>query len=451
VRGTGRRVLITTSWAVTNTSYDTVVAVYEEGIGGTIGDLVDCVDDDNGAADRGSTVRLNPSVRGQDYLVQVGGFNGATGQLQIVASSDAPGNDERAQAERLNVGPQIARENFGATPVDPVVDCLGRKYGKTVWFSFDAPERGRMTFDVLSSFFTVIGLYSGAGAPFTCADDRNTASARIETEDLAAGTYFLQVGAIEDHDDYFASDFDPDEGFFLIEVKFTADPDDDDDGVPDAQDRCPIVPGTGSVRDCPDPDNDGWADGIDDRCSGLGGRNANSHQGCPDNDADGVPEGPGGRDNCPTTNPAQLGRRDAKPNDGCPDTLLLHRNVELSRSVVFAPGGILLRFFSVKGVPNGARVRVVCRRPGGRRCGGAFVRRASAADVRAAARTIKVKTLRNKRLPFGTKITTRVTAPVATGSLIRFKVFRNANGFVEKYFCMNRGSKKPRPIRRGCR
>ncbi len=74
---------------------------------------------------------------------------------------------------------------------------------------------------------------------------------------------------------------------------FTPDPDDDDDGVADGSDRCQQAPGSGLVRDCPDPDSDTFADSIDDRCPGLGGNDANKYQGCPDNDRDGVPEGPG--------------------------------------------------------------------------------------------------------------------------------------------------------------
>jgi hypothetical protein len=96
-------------------------------------------------------------------------------------------------------------------------------------------------------------------------------------------------------------------------------------------------------------------------------------------------------------------------------------------------------------------VRVVCRLPNGRRCGGVFVRRASAARVPATAtRTINVKNI-PKKLRYGTKITTRVTAPFATGSLIRSRVVPNATGFRETFFCMNRGSTKPRPRKRGCR
>jgi hypothetical protein len=443
IHGTGRDTLITT--ASTSTNYDTVLAVYEEGAGNVPGDYVTCVDDTS-SSNRAAVV-LSPSEPGTDYWIQVGGFNGATGTLRIGASSDAPGNDDRAAAQPLAVGPQTFWENFGATPVDVDDNCLGTSEQKTVWFQYTSPERGNVTVDVTGGFNLLIGVYRGSEATaLNCGHNIGTTTARAESGDQDAGTYFLEVGALDDHDDYFAGDFDADEAVFGVEVRFTPDPDDDDDGVADGSDRCPQAKGTGLVRDCPDPDSDSFADGIDDRCPGLGGRDANRYQGCPDNDGDGVPEGPGGRDGCGGVNPSAVGRRD-RNGDGCPDTLLLHKLVKLSRSVVFANGGIRLLSFAVTGVPRGARVVVVCKLPSGRRCGGVTVRRASARAQ--AARNIRPRNLQGKVLPFGTKITARTTARYATGSFIRFTAARNSKGFTEKTFCTNRGSKKLR--RRGCR
>jgi hypothetical protein len=449
IHGTGRRTIISTSWPDTGTNYDTIMAVYEEN-GNAPGAYVGCVDDIDFPSNKGSLVELATTDPNKDYWIQVGGFNGATGTLKIFASSDAPGNDAQAQAEPVSVGPQSFWENFGATPADVNADCNGTPYGKTVWFRYTSPERGNVAFDVIGGFNTVIGIYGSNGTVFGCGNNIGATNARAETGDQNADTYYLQVGAADDHDDYFASDFDPDEGYFGLEVKFTPDLDDDDDGVLDSQDRCPLSKGSGLVKDCPDPDSDGFADGIDDRCPGLGGRDAGRYQGCPDADGDGVPEGPGGRDACAGLNPASVGRRDVKPNDGCPDILLLHKRVDLSRSVLLARGGIILEFFKVTGVPAGAAVKVVCRRPGGGRCGRKTVRRASTATARArAAKTITAKI--DKRLPFGTTITTRTTAPYATGSFIRFKVARNAKGFTERFFCMNHDAlRRLRPRSRGC-
>ena len=446
IHGSGRTTIISTSREDTGTNYDTVMAVYEEDVGNTIGDLVDCVDD-NSAGDTGSTVVLDPSTDGQDYLIQVGRFAGTNTHLEIFSSTAAPGNDDRGAAQPLAPGPQTFWDNFGATPVDVDENCQGTPEQKSVWFQYTTTERGTASFDVTGNFNILAGVYRGSeGTALNCGNNLGSTTARASSGDQNAGTYFLQVGSMDDHDDYFAPDFDADEAVFGVVVSFTPDPDDDDDGVADGSDRCQSTPGSGRVRDCPDPDNDGFADGIDDRCSGLGGRDADRYQGCPDNDGDGVPEGPGQRDGCAGVNPSSVGRRD-RNGDGCPDILKLQNLVKLSRSVVFANGGIRLLSFAVTGVPKGARVVVVCKLPSGRRCGGVTVRRASARAQ--AARNIKPRNLQGKVLPFGSKITALTTARYATGSFIRFTAARNSKGFTQKTFCTNRGSKKPR--RRGCR
>lgn len=70
----------------------------------------------------------------------------------------------------------------------------------------------------------------------------------------------------------------------------------DNDGVPDADDKCPDTPGLASLQGCPDKDGDGIADG-DDKCPDVAG--IAKYQGCPipDTDGDGVNDE---EDKCPT-------------------------------------------------------------------------------------------------------------------------------------------------------
>ena len=70
----------------------------------------------------------------------------------------------------------------------------------------------------------------------------------------------------------------------------------DNDGVPDADDKCPDTPGLASLQGCPDRDGDGIADG-DDKCPDVAG--IAKYQGCPipDTDGDGVNDE---EDKCPT-------------------------------------------------------------------------------------------------------------------------------------------------------
>ena len=70
----------------------------------------------------------------------------------------------------------------------------------------------------------------------------------------------------------------------------------DNDGVPDADDKCPDVAGLATLQGCPDRDGDGIADG-DDKCPDVAG--IAKYQGCPipDTDGDGVNDE---NDKCPT-------------------------------------------------------------------------------------------------------------------------------------------------------
>jgi hypothetical protein len=456
VTGTGRR--ITLSTRLTETNYDTVLAVYKRE-GSTL-QLVDCNDDFSFPGDLRSEVEFQ-SEAVIDYFVQVGSFQSEPpapqDRLGILAETDPPGNDNRANAADINASSQVS-DNYGATLENEENHvCGGLSLTKSVWFKFTAPERGRMVFEVGTGFFdAVTALYAGdSNSPMACGRNLDVVRWLTDTGDVGPGTYYLQVGARDDGVDAQVDEFLPDEGLFSYQVNFTPDADDDDDGVPDSLDRCPLVRGTGGVRDCPDPDNDGWADGIDDRCSGLSGRNANLHRGCPDNDGDDVPEGPGGADACPTLNArqpaARVVRRDEKPRDGCPDTLLMQNVVEIKKSVKGTARGIRLRFFRITGVPPGSRVIGTCTAPGGRRCGKPLrVKRATTGEVRAqAARDFSFKAVVRRPLRFGTRIVVRVTAPYATGKYYRLTVTRTDKRVAEFEGCTNPGSKKPR--KRGCR
>ncbi len=70
----------------------------------------------------------------------------------------------------------------------------------------------------------------------------------------------------------------------------------DNDGVVDAEDRCPDTPGLASLQGCPDKDGDGIAD-IDDACPDVAG--IAKYKGCPipDTDGDGINDE---MDKCPT-------------------------------------------------------------------------------------------------------------------------------------------------------
>jgi outer membrane protein OmpA-like peptidoglycan-associated protein len=81
-----------------------------------------------------------------------------------------------------------------------------------------------------------------------------------------------------------------------VEVPMPVVLDRDNDGVLDADDKCPDVPGIAALQGCPDRDGDGIAD-ADDKCPDIAG--IAKYQGCPipDTDADGINDE---MDKCPT-------------------------------------------------------------------------------------------------------------------------------------------------------
>ena len=123
------------------------------------------------------------------------------------------------------------------------------------------------------------------------------------------------------------------------------DPDNDQDGIPDALDRCPNEPedrdGFQDEDGCPDPDNDG--DGIPDamdRCPNEpeDRDGFQDEDGCPDldNDGDGIPDA---MDKCPNEPETRNGVDD---EDGCPDTggavVVTPTGIALPEQVQFEPG-----------------------------------------------------------------------------------------------------------------
>jgi outer membrane protein OmpA-like peptidoglycan-associated protein len=83
--------------------------------------------------------------------------------------------------------------------------------------------------------------------------------------------------------------------------------DTDNDGIIDAEDKCPTVAGKKEFNGCPDTDNDGIID-AEDKCPTVAGIKA--FAGCPDTDNDGIQDS---EDKCPTV-------AGIKAFAGCPDT-----------------------------------------------------------------------------------------------------------------------------------
>jgi hypothetical protein len=236
--------------------------------------------------------------------------------------------------------------------------------------------------------------------------------------------------------------FDPaTEGNYTL--SFTYDPDNDGDGLYNSQDRCDNERGTAAFIGCPDTDGDRIAN-PDDRCpTRNAGADGDRFNGCPDADNDGIPEG--ATDKCEGISPAAKDRND-KNKDGCPD--LLKIKAGLKHLLAPSGGGVLIGpKFQITNVDRGSRVVFKCRRPNRTSCGKLTVRRASTASVRGdvfahASRNINLLRKLPNTLPYGTRITVRVTACWAIGRVINAKIVRG-NLISKKYKRIRAPSTQP--------
>lgn len=180
-----------------DSGFDTVLAVYT----GSWGALahVACNDDTNSLQSR---VAFN-ALAGTTYYVQVGGFGGDTGELQLNGRTGTPfvtpANDDRANAETLDVsGPmQTQSTRYATLEAGEANPCA--PIGATVWFTFTAPSSDSLELDTAgSSFDTVMGLYDADLNQLACNDDDYSLQARIRYDVVAGDTYYVQVGGYGD-------------------------------------------------------------------------------------------------------------------------------------------------------------------------------------------------------------------------------------------------------------
>jgi len=111
---------------------------------------------------------------------------------------------------------------------------------------------------------------------------------------------------------------DPEDKDSFEDIDGCPDPDNDEDGVLDIDDACPVESGTTATRGCADRDGDLVID-KDDGCPDEVGPAEDG--GCPDADGDRVPDF---RDRCP--NQPIDRRADPARSDGCPARVIVTRS-----------------------------------------------------------------------------------------------------------------------------
>jgi hypothetical protein len=237
--GTGGRVVLSTA----GSNFDTLIGVYQANAAPSTATTLLCSDDVRGQQ---AELALD-TVAGATYYTQWGG---CVGDANCGADSGFLALSVLTNDQRAFAAPAVssARGNLGAT-VDPgeVTTCGGAAYNATTWFRWQAPAKGRVTFDV-ARFDTVAALYVGdSPTPATCNDDvgADVLRSQVSADVQAGGVYYLQVGGK-------SATAAPNDQNFSLGVNFAEDLDVDDDGYqrgPDCNDgNAAIRPG---ARDVP--------------------------------------------------------------------------------------------------------------------------------------------------------------------------------------------------------
>lgn len=156
-----------------------------------------------------SRVEFNPRAGEGLYAIQIGGFNGETGTLQLSVSCErgcAPYNDAISLANHLFEIPygDMVRTADATVEEGEPLSCGG--LGKTVWYRIETTERGGDTIGInaTADFAPVIAIYTQNRRFFSPPDALDlitctvaAANARSLTVDFTTEpftTYYVQAG-----------------------------------------------------------------------------------------------------------------------------------------------------------------------------------------------------------------------------------------------------------------
>ena len=141
--------------------FDTVIGIYT----GTCGALTDysCADD-NGPACPGAQASISlPVTENTTFYILVGGYDGASGNLQFTASISPPPNDQCTNAVALTNGAPYLMNTAGAAGTNDVPwDGCNYRAGYGVWFTYTPASTGPLTISTSGSAIgTVIEVFTG--------------------------------------------------------------------------------------------------------------------------------------------------------------------------------------------------------------------------------------------------------------------------------------------------
>ena len=186
-------------------SFDTILAIYN-GCNTTpsLGNLIDCNDD--GPDSRQAEISFS-AIGGNNYLIEVGGYNADTGQGLISVSCDSaiPGdlsNNNCNNAKPIGDVTDLMFDTSNAT-FDGPGHCMT---SPNIWYIYSATCTGEATVSLCgSSYDTKLAVYNGGDCNpslnrlIECNDDSCGTQSEVTFEVIAGQQYLIEVGGFSDN------------------------------------------------------------------------------------------------------------------------------------------------------------------------------------------------------------------------------------------------------------
>jgi Putative metal-binding motif len=411
--GAGQPVTLSTA----GSTFDTVLAVYDAGESGIPFGRTACSDNSGD----GTTSELTfTAARGRPYLVQVGGYLSAYGQIKLTATvpsgATRPSNDDRISATEITGGQLVNGSNAGASqePDEPLA-CGTAGYAATVWFKWTAEAIGDATFRASTVADTAVAVYR--------ASDRALLGCKIGPAGVALrvapGDYLMQVGSAGKDDPSLKT------GAFTARIDFALDPDVDGDGElrsTDCNDGNPGVRhGIAEILD----------DGVDQDCDGDDAKDR-------DRDRDGEAWPGDCDDNDPSINHSARDIPGNKINEDCTDSPAPYPRIDSTVRTEWLLRPFRLTNLAILRPVAGSTVAVTCKGAGCPR----NLPKPVTVKKTAPTRVILTKQLKELRLRQGAVLNVRVTLPGHVGFLRRLTVRKQGKPLIAD-LCLPVGGGKP--------
>ena len=186
-------------------SYDTVLAVYRgSACYPQQSNMIGCNDD---ACGRQSELSFSV-VAGNQYLIEVGGYGGETGQGVISISCDLEPSDELLNDDCVNAIPIGNVTNLPFDTSDAQFDGPGHcMTSQNIWYCYTAPSTSNVTVSLCgSSYDTKLAVYNGCGCSpspgnmIKCNDDFCGRQSEVTFAAFAGNKYLIEIGGWTDSD-----------------------------------------------------------------------------------------------------------------------------------------------------------------------------------------------------------------------------------------------------------